>query len=321
MSSDISQTQSDDVSRRNCPCFTKPYDSVSICGPCLGSLAEQMAAGATDDEDLRARAIEQAKAIIERDFGPGVIPSRVATTFGRMIGKVTGNPDPFGDWKRREIASARRALAALTLPSAMTDLFALAAAGNSVDFFKNPEKVVEELTSPVNFAIDDRVRFVGMLEFLAKRRGRLFYLADNASEALFDWPVLGALARMGLDVTYVVKGGPVQNDCTGKDLESMGLRAEGFVVRDNGTDAVGTDLEQCSSEFVEALFGVDAILAKGMANFETLREAFLPPTLFLLKAKCEVNAGLLDVPVGSAVAVLKEESREGQGGILGGDGP
>ena len=56
---------------------------------------------------------------------------------------------------------------------------------------------------------------------------------------------------------------------------------------DNGTDAPGTVLSQCSDAFLKRYESADVVVAKGQGNFETLntadREVF-----FLLQIKCPV---------------------------------
>ncbi len=283
--------------------FSRPYDAVAVCRPCLEALVHQTVEGATSDPVLAEKALAEALAILADHFGPGVVPARTATLFGRRIKAVTGCEDPFQARKEMELQVARQAMERVEVPTGLQELLSFAALGNSVDYFLGPEETAAAFRAGVEYAIDHRARF---LSWLLERPGkRLFYLADNAAEALFDWPLAEALARRGVHVSYVVKGGPVQNDCTRADLEAAGLEPGGFELVDNGTDAVGTDLRECSPSFVEALLGADAVLAKGMANFETLREVRLPPTLFLLKAKCEVNAALIGVPRNKTVALFR----------------
>jgi len=287
------------------PAFVQPYDSVDVCRPCLMSLVRQMADGATEDPALRQHAVESARAVIDRMFGPGVVPARVATIFGRVIKEVTHCVDPFAERKEQEIRAARRAMAQITVEQDFGRLMELSVAGNSVDYFLDPKEVARELVAPVEFVVDDRSAFREALEAVKRAGKEVFFLTDNASEAFFDWPLATFLAGVGAKVVYAVKGGPVQNDCTLADLDGAGLHSKGFEVYDNGTDAVGTDREQCASEFWSRLMAAGLILSKGMANYETLRDTDTPDILFLLKAKCDVNADLIGVPRGSYVALLR----------------
>jgi len=68
----------------------------------------------------------------------------------------------------------------------------------------------------------------------------------------------------------------------------------------NGSDAPGTLLEECSTEFRACFESADLIIAKGQGNFETLND--VPSnTWFLLTVKCPVIAACLGSPVGTHV--------------------
>ena len=128
-----------------------------------------------------------------------------------------------------------------------------------------------------------------MLERLRRRvqeTKSILYLADNAGEIVFDRLLIEQLPRDR--VTVAVKGGPVINDATREDAEAAGL-IDLVEVIDNGSDAPGTILEQCSPSFQRRFAEADLVIAKGQGNYETLndvpREVF-----FLLKVKCPVIA-------------------------------
>ena len=57
------------------------------------------------------------------------------------------------------------------------------------------------------------------------------------------------------------------NDATREDAKEVGIP---FPVIDNGNRIAGTDLTQLGAEAREALEQADVIIAKGMANTETL---------------------------------------------------
>jgi uncharacterized protein with ATP-grasp and redox domains len=102
-----------------------------------------------------------------------------------------------------------------------------------------------------------------------------------------------------------VKGGPSLNDALMGDAEAVGMVGEADRVISTGTDAVGVNLSEVSREFLDAYGSVDVILAKGMANWETLTEYEAPcPTLFLFRAKCEPVATAVGVPLRENVAKL-----------------
>ncbi|MFN5516297.1 MAG: ARMT1-like domain-containing protein [Cyanobacteriota bacterium] len=79
-------------------------------------------------------------------------------------------------------------------------------------------------------------------------------------------------------------------------------------VMDNGSDAPGTILEDCSQELRHRFASADLILAKGQGNFETLSDE--PGNIFFLfKVKCSVIADLVNQPIGAHAMVRSLENR------------
>ena len=126
---------------------------------------------------------------------------------------------------------------------------------------------------------------------------RVLYLADNAGEIACDRLLIERLGPAR--ITLAVKGSPVLNDATRVDAEAVGLAAIVEVV-DNGSDAPGTILADCSEAFRRRFAEADLILAKGQGNYETLSNA-AADIFFILKAKCPVIARDLGCRVGSLI--------------------
>ena len=92
---------------------------------------------------------------------------------------------------------------------------------------------------------------------------------------------------------------------TREDAQMTGLDQLVPII-DNGNDALGTVLEQCGSEFMKTFDQSDTIIAKGLANYETLIEydsGQLPQMVcYLFRAKCPFiaqsdNAAINDLVV------------------------
>ncbi len=122
----------------------------------------------------------------------------------------------------------------------------------------------------------------------------ILVLGDNAGEAVFDRLLIEQMP--GKQVTYAVKAEPVINDATEADAVNAGLNDVAEII-DNGTDAPGTVLEQCSPEFVQRFERADVVIAKGQANFETLNEVERE-VFFLTQIKCRVIADHYGMQVG-----------------------
>ena len=98
---------------------------------------------------------------------------------------------------------------------------------------------------------------------------KLLYLTDNAGEIGFDRIFAEAIAAKypHLQITFCVRGDIAQNDATMEDAKAVGIP---FPVIGNGNRVPGTQIDMLSEEAKTALEEADVILAKGMANCETM---------------------------------------------------
>ena len=98
---------------------------------------------------------------------------------------------------------------------------------------------------------------------------KLLYLTDNAGEIGFDRIFAEAIAAKypHLQITFCVRGDIAQNDATVEDAKAVGIP---FPVIGNGNRVPGTQIDMLSQEAKAALEAADVILAKGMANCETM---------------------------------------------------
>ena len=185
----------------------------------------------------------------------------------------------------------------------------LAALGNNLDFFINPEQALaqipQQLCNEITFFRDD----IDQLEdCLRKTPGTVLYLTDNAGEIYFDWPLYEYIRDRSSKTILVVKGGPSLNDLTRTELKSAGLEKRFDAVMDTGTDGAGIDWENVSRDFLDLIASADLILSKGMANFETLYPRDVSaPIFFLFKVKCEPIQNYINAPANSFMALWKKE--------------
>ena len=144
--------------------------------------------------------------------------------------------------------------------------------GNYLDFSAlqgqvSFEKLEEMLDKALEMELDGQV-YADFCRDL-RRGGKLVYLTDNAGEIGFDRVLAEAIASAYPDIaiTFCVRGAIAQNDATREDAAAVGIP---FPVIDNGNRVAGTQLDMLSPEAAAALSGADVILAKGMANAETM---------------------------------------------------
>lgn len=271
------------------------------CAECLGKLALHIAEEAAIGRPELLEAAREAaqKTLIERYREGKTVPTRVATRLFRRVVEATGVADPFSHQKEREHARALTAARHLAtrLGGGLEELVALSLAGNRIDFFREIEEVEAEWREAGTALSHDDTPAL-LTEILSG--ATLLILADNAGEISFDLPLLNELRARGIEVSYAVKGRPSQNDLTRADLSKFGIEVQNLV--DTGTDWIGCDLKAVGGDFRAAWARAGVVLAKGMANLETLTE--YPDELrkkrvfFGLVVKCAPVAHYLGLPLG-----------------------
>ncbi|MBN1563755.1 MAG: DUF89 family protein [Anaerolineae bacterium] len=132
---------------------------------------------------------------------------------------------------------------------------------------------------------------------------RILYLGDNAGEIVFDRLLVEALSPQS--VTFAVKSGPVINDVTRTDARQSGMDQVATII-ETGCDYLGAPFDLCSLEFRAAFESADVIIAKGMANFETLSDVDAN-IYFILKVKCPAVARETGIAEGSLVLMSQRE--------------
>jgi uncharacterized protein with ATP-grasp and redox domains len=230
-------------------------------------------------------------------------PPAMAKRVHAVIRQVTGQNDPYAGVKGRctQIAlgllpKLRQRVETSLDPFGTAVRFAIA--GNAIDFaaqtLQDAEAAVYTIHNAHHAALNGDIEAFEEDLFAAES---ILYLADNAGEIVFDRLLL---EQMPMErTTLVVRGAPVINDATMKDARAAGITALVEVI-DNGSDAPGTILDDCSPTFLARFDDADLVVAKGQGNFETLSDV-TKNIWFLLKVKCPVIAKPLHCEVGSMV--------------------
>ena len=230
-------------------------------------------------------------------------PLVTAQYIHRLVRELAGDADPYRQAKEQSNALALELYPQLEAmvhrsDDAMETALRLAIAGNVIDLGvcshvdrqHVQNAITHALTSPLNGEVAEFSKAV------AQARS-ILYLADNAGEIVFDRLLI---EQMPLDrVTVAVRGRPVLNDATRVDAEAAGL-TELVEVIDNGSDAPGTLLSDCSETFRQRFDGADMVIAKGQGNYESLSDVGRD-VFFAFKVKCPVIAAELGCPVGATV--------------------
>ncbi len=266
---------------------------------------------ATTNPALRFRCMAEVIKLLNREFRPTVVPADLGTKRDRLIKKLTGNPDPYAPSKRVSNERAGKLLpiakeyveSGLNQQERFRKACLCTIVGNIMEFdIPGHTFTFSILRKSLRGAAQDlAINDIDKAYELAKKAQNVLFLADNAGEIVFDKLLVEQLKNMGVDVTYVVKGGPVLNDATIEDVEASGIRELADEIATTGADAVGLLKKEVSPEFLKLYENAELIFAKGMGYAETLTELKLSKPHFLLfRTKC--------TPVANYFCVAKEKN-------------
>jgi uncharacterized protein with ATP-grasp and redox domains len=267
------------------------------CAACLLARATAETYYATTNPGLRFRTIKEVMKMLNREFRPTTVPADIGTKRDRLIKKLTSNSDPYKQSKKISNEKAlklfpyaqRLVETSYTQQERFKKACLCAIVGNILEFdIPGHRFTFASLTKSFREAAKDLV--VDDLDKayeLAKKAKNILFLADNAGEIVFDTLLVEQLKNMGLNVTFVVKGGPVLNDATLEDVLPSGMDKLADNIVTTGTDAVGLIPKEVSQEFLKVYEAAELVFAKGMGYAETLTELKLTkPHLLLFRTKC-----------------------------------
>ncbi len=177
--------------------------------------------------------------------------------------------------------------------------------GNYIDFGMLKSVDEQSLSDMLSEIEALKVRDVE-LDFLVSElesAERLVYITDNCGEIVLDKLFLERIAREypHLSLTVMVRGEPVLNDATMDDAREVGL-CDLYSVVDNGNGVAGTCFDRISDAAREVLDSADVIIAKGQANFETMRGCGRN-VYYVFLCKCKMFCEQFDVPQYSGMMV------------------
>ena len=274
------------------------------CIPCFTRQALEAARFVTDDPVIHESVVRGIlREAARMDFSQS--PPAIGQKLHRSLRELTGADDPYREIKHRFNQAALDLLPDLyaRIREAADPLYMalrVAIAGNVIDLGVRGDIRADEVSNAMDNIMNEP--FHGEMEDfrdMVRNARNILYLADNAGEIVFDRLLI---ERLPLDrVTLAVRGMPVLNDATRADAEEAGLCGLVDVI-DNGSDAPGTILADCSQEFRRRFTLADLIIAKGQGNFETLSDTGAHVYL-LFKAKCSVIANHVGLPVGTHAAI------------------
>lgn len=239
-----------------------------------------------------------------------ISPPEYAAKLYAVVRKHTAGTDLYSQVKDLSTAAAIQLMPILReAVEADDDPFAarvcLAVGGNIIDYGVNPdfrqdtirERVMEALNS--DFDRDACRRLAEAMD----RAKNILYILDNCGEAVLDNLLLEGIREK---VTIAVRGFPIFNDITRREIEASGLG--GYRCVDTGDSTPGISMCDSSDDFRAAVEASDLIIAKGQGNYETL-ESFQRPIFFLFRAKCPVVRKFIGGAAENSIQIIGKNLR------------
>jgi uncharacterized protein with ATP-grasp and redox domains len=284
------------------------------CRACiLGMIRDSLSMSQIEDNGLKQKLHSIAESVFERSYQQHWSSPVTANKILKEFKRLSGVTDPYAAFKQKELAQARKIFSEtkLHIDQNLKSRVILSVLGNSLDFFTNPENVLQSLPQALKNGISFYYDEIDQLERLLFSKPKLvLFFTDNTGEAFFDIPLFHFIDSHAERTVLVVKGGPSLNDLSCREIKNDGLESYFGDIADTGTSGVGIDWDRTSKAFKNLVQSADLIISKGMANFETVYPRSLSAhVFFLLKAKCDPIQNYLGAPTAGYCAIWKEGIR------------
>lgn len=261
------------------------------CYKCIFNQIVEMARQSSDDDRQRREILKRfIDKIVQNadDF----TPPEMAADFYDIYCAETGIADPYEKVKQLSTELAVKLYPELKkMVAGAADPFEtalrLAVGGNVIDFGANPDFQLDDAVRAIRetTALPLDQQMLMQLKDECSRAGNILYILDNCGEAVIDRLLIDVIGKE--KITLGVRGKPILNDITVKELAPSGL--DDLPVIDTGHRAPGVSLRYAAPEFIKAMKQADLVIAKGQGNFESLNDAAGTGNIyFLFRVKCPV---------------------------------
>jgi len=276
------------------------------CIPCLIGHAIQVAKMVSDDDTVRHEIIKKTLA----DAGNmdlTLTPPEQARLIHQMIKAASGVNDPYLEAKDLSTEFALKLMPDVREKIENSDnefeaITRLVIAGNIIDYGAIHDFNLDTARKRIFEVFDMHIDLdaVKLLEKSMDKAKKIFYMADNCGEAVFDRLLI---ERYSDKITLGVRGEPILNDITPREIKASELDIVPYV--HTGDMTPGVSRRHSSKEFLDEMHSADLVIAKGQGNYETLNE-YDQPIFFLLRIKCQIIADLIgNVKLGDLQVIPK----------------
>ncbi len=272
------------------------------CYLCIYKQVFKLADKFCKDDKCASNILKEGARILSK-YDINVTPPEIAREEYGKVSEILGIEDLFEKEKKEAIKEALRFKPILKLrlfesKNPLYDACKIAVAGNVIDLGVHHEYNLEEEIQKI-FEMDFKKNDFDEFKINVKDSETICYLADNAGENVFDELLIETIKEINPDVKvyYFVRGKPVINDVTLKDLVGLDIFELAEVV-DTGVDTPGFHLKFANEVSKKIFYNADMVISKGMGNFECLFDECGREVFYLFKVKCEVVARASGAEVG-----------------------
>lgn len=274
------------------------------CIPCFLRQALQASRFSGLDVKAQENVLREVMEILLRENWSKT-PPELAHIVHAVVRRRAGG-DPYASVKKESNARALELYPKMksiveSSPDPLKTAVKLAIAGNIIDFGALEKFDLERTVKDVLARELDRDDYP-LFRKAIEEGSTILYFADNAGEIVFDRLLLETILSMKeMEITFVVKVGPIINDATLEDAREVGLdRIVGeFRFISNGEVGV----ERNSPEVRKWVEGHDVVVSKGQGNYEGLSE--FEGIFYMLMVKCPVIAADMGAKVGDIVLMYR----------------
>jgi len=288
------------------------------CVPCLLKRVLFQAELAGNGSELEA--LKAATAAFGSGLREGRNSAEMATEVHSAAYGAMNVKDPYLELKIRadEVASEYLEDSAKFISSSedpMRSAILVATIGNIMDFgmghaIDDPDEFRKEFKNLIGQGIerDD----TNVVKDILRTAKHVIYLFDNCGESQLDKLLIREIKKNGTMVTGIVRGEPILNDVALCDALRIGLDKELDALYTTNEFRIGVNLKALDKKLQKTIASADLMIAKGMANFESLSDQDVPiPLAYILRSKCPPVAAALGVPIGiNAVIVKRPEHKK-----------
>ncbi len=289
--------------------------TTSFCAHCKAKRFYEVTCLSTADEALRRRCMLPVLKSISNAIETRDCPSFAGTVQSDIILEITGNRDPYRKKKREVIRRAKELYPKFhrwvekgkTPYMRFKRALMVAVAGNTLELSAPNHKVnLDAMEKDMWKLVREKLDVDDAREIFLriKKAKNVLYLCDNCGEAVFDKVLMNEIKKYA-EVTAAVASVPLDEDVSLDEAALVGLEKVAPIIGKGRS--YGVWKKRAPEKFWELLMNADLIIAKGMANYETLDEyksSTVNRTCYLLRVKCEPVALSLGLEKGALIAKL-----------------